>query len=754
MTRAARPGPRRAAVLVAALVGAAAVLAVSGSAGAEPQEERLTFVGSAPNGEVGAVRHARSTQANSRARAGETLLPRGHTASPAMARSVDLIGAPDRWAAGHRGSGEVVVVIDTGVAPDFGGALIGQACFAGDAETGFCSDEGDYEAFSQGCFDLGVCGPGDLLDDSAALPCGSVDPPSGCQHGSAVASIVARDDPEVAGVAPDASVYAIRVFGSDPGQADLVDIFLALAHTVDLVDAGLPVVSVNVSLATAALFAGDCRPHTGGLGAATADAMDALLDRRVVTTVASGNDGIGGAIGFPACLSSAVAVGATDLDDDVATFTNWSSMLDLFAPGTGDATGDPLIIPSAPGYDAAWQGTSFAAPHVAGAVALVADEYPRSTGLQRTWFLGAGGVRVPFGETSRPRIALGSAAEVLPAGRLFPGGASTVAAQRRAVADLDGDGRDDLVLHGIGAASDGIYYGGGSWSLERTARSIGGDYYPLTGNFRGAKRSGGPVNEEVLFYAPGSSADVLWRVSPGRVITSTSLQVNGTYLPVVGDLDGDGWDDIIWYAPGTPKDTIWFGGSTGFTSKPRNVDGTYAPAVLDLDCDGRDEVLWHAPGTAPDRRWDISPSRTITTSTASFGHGTYTIATGNLDGDELGGHPCEDLVLHAPGPAHDAIVYGGPAPSIIAGTGVGTYRPITVDADADGRDEVLWYGVGTAPDAFWQVSASRQVSGLPLSVSGTYSPIVGDLDGDGASEVVWHRAATSVPVWWGVAGAP
>ena len=113
----------------------------------------------------------------------------------------------------------MIAVIDTGVAPTFGGTLVGQACFAatqvGPSLQGHCGpDEDVTEAFDATCFTLGVCsaGAGDVLDPAAGRPC-PVPPAaaSDCYHGTAVAAVAARHEP-TPGVAPDAGVYAIRVF--------------------------------------------------------------------------------------------------------------------------------------------------------------------------------------------------------------------------------------------------------------------------------------------------------------------------------------------------------------------------------------------------------------------------------------------------------------------------------------------------------------------------------------------------------------
>ena len=175
----------------------------------------------------------------------------------------------------------------------------------------------------------------------------------------------------------------------------------------------------------------------------------------------------------------------------------------------------------------------------------------------------------------------------------------------------------------------------------------------------------------------------------------------------MGDLDGDGWDDIVWYAPGTSAGEVWFGGATAFTVVARPVVGSYRVAVGDFDCDGRDEVYWHAPGSPVDRRWDVAADRSVTSQAAEIA-GSYRLLVANLDGDTSGGHPCDDLVLHAPGAPVDRLVYGGPSGPVQQNVAIGgDYRPFAGDLNGDGRDEVVWYAAGAAGDVVWSTSAAR-----------------------------------------------
>src|SRR5690606_10043408 len=131
--------------------------------------------------------------------------------------------------------------------------------------------------------------------------------------------------------------------------------------------------------------------------------FDELLARDVPVVVASGNSGAASATGAPACISNAVSVGATTLTDAIATFTNRSPALDLLAPGAGSTSGSGLPFPGV----SSQAGTSFAAPHVSGALALVRQRFPRTSATDRLNLLRRTGVSLSVpGVGSRSRLRL------------------------------------------------------------------------------------------------------------------------------------------------------------------------------------------------------------------------------------------------------------------------------------------------------------------------------------------------------------
>jgi subtilisin family serine protease len=119
------------------------------------------------------------------------------------------------------------------------------------------------------------------------------------------------------------------------------------------------------------------------------NAVNAAVAAGVVVAVAAGNSNTDACTASPARAASALTVGATDQNDVRASFSNYGSCLDIFAPGVGIISDYYLSDTSAAGMS----GTSMASPHVAGAAALILGEHPTYTPAEVRAALIAGTVQ-------------------------------------------------------------------------------------------------------------------------------------------------------------------------------------------------------------------------------------------------------------------------------------------------------------------------------------------------------------------------
>lgn len=257
-----------------------------------------------------------------------------------LAKSIPYIGANFAHSSGFSGSGQHIVIIDTGIEsshPFFGGRVVLEACFASRCPNGSKSQ----------------IGPG------AARPVHF--------HGTHVAGIAAGSSSTMKGVAPAASIIAINVF-DETGAAYDSDITAAL-NWVDSISSQYNIASVNMSLGSTRVFKTTCDGYVPEM----TNAIRSLRDKKIATVIAAGNSFAVG-MSSPACISFSVSVAALNQDsDEVTTFSNINNLTTIAAPGSS------IMSSALMGSYRSASGTSMAAPHVAGAFAVYNSKYGKQS---------------------------------------------------------------------------------------------------------------------------------------------------------------------------------------------------------------------------------------------------------------------------------------------------------------------------------------------------------------------------------------
>jgi subtilisin family serine protease len=332
---------------------------------------------------------------------------------PGLIQSAPLIGAPHAWSLGYSGAGQVIVIADTGVDknhPFLVGKVVKELCFS--------TTSGTLQS---------ACPNGleEQEDDDAATP-----PPSTVTqyyHGTHVAGIAAGRQVTIggiisfSGIARDAKIIAIQVFSKETSKTKCGDkpAPCLKANTSDLDAAALWVTShtnefeiaaMNMSLGSGK-YSSACdsydpnNPSLYSLGIQ----LGVLKSSGVAIVASSGNEIQKDGIGAPACLSSVISVGASSKYDSVAIFSNSAPILDLLAPGVG-------IYSSIPGGAyASLNGTSMAAPHVSGAIAVLRSKAPAADVDTLLNVLKTTGKTLTdqISQVKTPRINLGAAIDAL-----------------------------------------------------------------------------------------------------------------------------------------------------------------------------------------------------------------------------------------------------------------------------------------------------------------------------------------------------
>lgn len=505
-----------------------------------------------------------------------------------------MVGVPSAWEHAD-GAGVVVAVLDTGV--NFTGI------------DGFCG---------------AVVFPYDALTQTAGLA--DMNTTAAYGHGTHVAGTIAQctnNGIGVAGIAPSVSLMPVRVL-SDAGSGISSDVARgidwAVGHGADV---------INMSLGA------DC---DGAWSVCRDPVVDAAIERARamgVVLVASSGNSASQFVGYPSSHPDVVSVGAVGSDGAVWTTTtgdvgsNQGSELALVAPGVQVLQETTNL--GVYGYHTL-TGTSMAAPHVSGAVALLLSANPTlSTDVVISLLTGTA---VDIGDpgfdvaTGWGRLDVKAAVEA--AVRLAP---RTTAMCPSGVCDsvawVDAGGLWGL-WDGLyeDASVSSFYFGNpgdlpfmGDWDGDGVAtpglyRQSDGFVYVRHSNTQGNADSefffGDPGDVPLVgdFDGDGRDSVSIWRPSEARVFVINELGTDGAGLgaaefdfffgdpgdtPFVGDFNGDGLDTVGLYRE-----------STGFVYLSHSLTGSIDLSfsfgnpgdrilVGDWDGDGDDTVAIYRP---------------------------------------------------------------------------------------------------------------------------------------------------------------
>lgn len=299
--------------------------------------------------------------------------------------AIQKINAPVAWNTSTGNGQTIVAVIDTGFAlnhedlknnwhtntNEIGMTQSGNRCWTGTTQnknTNNCDDDGngyidDWRGWN---FSAGDNNP----------MAGRTNPSgAGVAHGTEVAGLVGAAGNNGIGITTvnwNTKIMPLQVL-SDDGPGYTSDVAAAIYYAVDN---GASVINLSLGGST--------------LDPALSVATDYAFAHDVIVVAAAGNCGTGaeqgcsgkpaGYIGYPALNDHVIAVGATTINDQRASFSSYGPALDISAPGSGTivsptwtATNDATL------YSGALYGTSFATPQVASLASLIKSIRPNSS---------------------------------------------------------------------------------------------------------------------------------------------------------------------------------------------------------------------------------------------------------------------------------------------------------------------------------------------------------------------------------------
>lgn len=296
-----------------------------------------------------------------------------------------MINLPAAWDLTTGSRDVIVAVIDSGILPghpDLQGQLVAGYDFISNVE----------RALDGNGIDPDPTDPGD------GSPTGS------SFHGTHVAGTIGaatNNQSGVAGVAWDVGLMPLRVLGRN-GEGSTADIRQAIRYA-----AGLP----NASGTVPARRADIINLSLGGSGFSSLDQelINTVRDLGIIVVAAAGNQNNSTPF-YPAAYAGVLGVSAVQIDGSRAPYSSFGAHVDLAAPGGGttDLNGDGYLdgVVSTSGNDANQslrytysfqQGTSMAAPHVSGVLALMKAVNPGLGPVQVEQLLASGQLTEPLG---------------------------------------------------------------------------------------------------------------------------------------------------------------------------------------------------------------------------------------------------------------------------------------------------------------------------------------------------------------------
>jgi len=426
-----------------------------------------------------------------------------------------LINLPTAWDMAT-GADVTVAVVDTGV-------LLGHPDLSGQFPTSISTHDGyDFIVDDANSNDgePGIDGnPNDAGDGGGGR--------SSSFHGTHVAGTIAAatvfspatGGVGVAGVAPGAKVMPLRVLGQN--GAESYDILQAVRYAAGLAnDSGITLNAsqraevINLSLG-----------RVGGYSQLEQNVYTAVRDAGVIVVAAAGNEN-NSAFSYPASYAGVISVSAVDINKQKAPYSSFGTAVDIAAPGgnsLADVNGDGYIdgvlstladdASGSPSFNYAfYQGTSMAAPHVAGVIALMKSVHSGLT----------------------------------------PSDVDSLLLNGLITEDLGVAGRDDIFGHGLINAFNAV-------AEAQALASVVVPNTPVLGISPAALNVGAVENSAILSVTNAGNG----------VLTITSVTENSTWLTVTsGTVDAAGLGtyqvtiDRSGLAPGTYQENITFVSST------------------------------------------------------------------------------------------------------------------------------------------------------------------------------------------------
>ncbi|MEH1163888.1 FG-GAP-like repeat-containing protein [Micromonospora sp. CPCC 205539] len=279
----------------------------------------------------------------------------------------------------------------------------------------------------------------------------------------------------------------------------------------------------------------------------------------------------------------------------------------------------------------------------------------------------------------------------------------------------------------------------------------------------------GDGKADVVTFTKGSLADVYAATSTGTGFTGTSQKWNDFFgldgeQQSTGDVNGDGRDDIITFSKGTTSDVyVGLSTGTGFAAGARWSDsfspGGEVPAVGDVNGDGRDDIVSFSHDANADVHVSLSTGSSF--APATKWHDFFALAgeypaVADADGDGRA-----DIIVFTQGTAADVHVARSTGSSFGASAlwhdlfAVGSEQPRVGDINGDGRADIVTFTCNADADVYAALSNGTSFVGTTVKWNDFFCtagefPYLGDVDGDGRADIIVFTKGSTNDIYVGL----